>query len=43
VYPDKKGLTPPQFKIKDIEEDPSIGQMTKAVYMKDENEWVGVD
>ena len=33
----------PEFKIKEIEEDPSIGQMTKVIYLKDEEEWIGVD
>jgi hypothetical protein len=43
VYSDKKNQPPPEFKIKEIEEDPSIGQMTKAIYLKDEEEWLGVD
>ena len=33
----------PQFKITEIEEDPLIGQMTKAIYLKDEEECIGVD
>lgn len=43
VYQDIKDAQIPQFKIKEIEEDPSIGQMTKAVYQFDEEEWIGVD
>jgi hypothetical protein len=27
----------------DIEEDPMVGAMTKAVYHKEEEEWIGVD
>ncbi len=29
--------------VKEIEEDPSIGQMTRVIYMKGEDEWIGVD
>jgi len=29
--------------IKEIEEDPSIGQMTRVIYIKNEPEWVGID
>jgi hypothetical protein len=29
--------------IKEIEEDPSIGQMTKVLYIKSQPEWLGVD
>jgi hypothetical protein len=42
-YQDKKGHKPPQFKVVENEEDPLIGQMTKAIYHKDEEEWIGVD
>jgi len=33
----------PEFVVREIEEDPSIGQMTKAVYPKGTKEWTGVD
>lgn len=32
-----------EFKVSDFTEDPSIGQKTKVIYLKDEEEWVGVD
>lgn len=43
VYSEKKQSQPFEFSIKEIEEDPSIGQMTKAVYLKNDDEWLGVD
>lgn len=43
VQLEKKTEEVPAFKIKEIEEDPSIGQMTRAIYLKNEEEWVGVD
>ena len=33
----------PKFKIKDVVEDPAIGQMTKAIFPFDEPEWTGID
>ena len=40
---EKKNQKAPQFKVVEIEEDPLIGQMTKAIYHKEEEEWIGVD
>lgn len=43
IYQDRKNKLIPEFIIKEIEEDPSIGQMTKAIYVKNSDEWLGVD
>lgn len=43
INTDKKNMPPTEFVVKEIEEDPSIGQMTKAIYVKGEPEWIGVD
>jgi beta-lactamase class D len=43
VSVDKKNEETPLFKIKGIEEDPSLGQMTQAIYFGDQDEWLGVD
>ena len=31
------------FKVKEIVEDPAIGQMTRAIYLQDQGEWTGID
>ena len=35
-------MQPHEFVVREIEEDPSIGLMTKAMYIKNEPEWSGV-
>ena len=38
-----KNVQSPEFEVREIEEDKSIGQMTKAIYQKGEELWIGVD